>query len=66
MSAERSAVSISLEVGVKKAIQWISERRKESPSTSLALLVEEACRKFDLSPVQADFLYRHFTKTETA
>jgi hypothetical protein len=66
MSAERSAVGISLEIGVKKAIQWISERRKESPSTGLALLVEEACRKFDLSPVQADFLYRHFTKTETA
>ncbi len=66
MSAERSAVGISLEIGVKKAIQWISERRKESPSMSLALLVEEACRKFDLSPVQADFLYRHFTKTETA
>lgn len=59
-------MSISLEIGVKKAIEWIGQRRKENPNVGLTILVEEACRKFDLSPLQADFLYRHFTQTESA
>ena len=57
-------VSIHLEIGVKKAIEWISHRRQENPKVSLSILVEEACRKFDLSPLQADFLYRHFVQTQ--
>jgi hypothetical protein len=53
---------IQLEVGLKKAIEWISQRRQDDPATSIATLIDEACRKFDLSPIQADFLYRHFTQ----
>ena len=57
-------VSIHLEIGVRKAIEWISHKRQENPKVSLSILVEEACRKFDLSPLQADFLYRHFVQTQ--
>jgi hypothetical protein len=57
-------VSIHLEIGVKRAIEWISHKRQENPKVSLSILVEEACRKFDLSPLQADFLYRHFVQTQ--
>ena len=57
-------VSIHLEIGVKKAIEWISHKRQENPKVSLSILVEEACRKFDLSPLQADFLYRHFVQIQ--
>ena len=53
---------IALEIGLKKALEWISHRRKEDPTIRLPVLVDEACRRFDLSPVQADFLYRHFTQ----
>ena len=53
-------MAIPLEIGVKKAIEWISRRREDDPTTSMPILVEEACRMFDLSPLQADFLYRHF------
>ena len=53
---------IQLEVGLKKAIEWISQSRQDSPAVDLATLIDEACRKFDLSPIQADFLYRHFTQ----
>jgi hypothetical protein len=53
---------IQLEVGLKRAIEWISQERQNNPGASLAALIDEACRKFDLSPIQADFLYRHFTK----
>lgn len=53
-------MAIPLEIGVKKAIEWIGQRRNDDPTASVPSLVEEACRKFDLSPLQADFLYRHF------
>jgi hypothetical protein len=55
-------LDIHLEIGLKKAIEWISQKRMDDPSPGLAALVDEACRKFDLSPIQADFLYRHFTQ----
>jgi hypothetical protein len=57
-------MNIHLEIGVRRAIEWISHKRQENPKESLSLLVEEACRQFDLSPLQADFLYRHFVKTQ--
>ena len=57
-------VSIHLEIGVKRAIEWISHKRQENPKVSLSILVEDACRMFDLSPLQADFLYRHFVQTQ--
>ncbi len=53
---------IELEVGLKKAIQWIDEQRRENPKAGTAVLIDEASRRFDLSPVQADILYRHFAK----
>ena len=53
---------MELEVGLKKAIQWIDEQRRENPKASMGSLIDEASRKFELSPIQADFLYRHFTK----
>lgn len=53
---------MQLEVGLKKAIEWIGRSRQDTPERDLASLIDEACHKFDLSPVQADFLYRHFTQ----
>ena len=53
---------LRLEVGLKKAIEWISQSRQDNPSASLVALIEAACRQFDLSPIEADFLYRHFTE----
>lgn len=53
---------IQLEVGLKKALEWISQSRQDNPTVNLSSLIDEACRKFDLTPIQADFLYRHFTQ----
>ena len=52
---------IEIEVGLKKALQWIDDRRREDPRLSLAAVIDEASHRFDLSPTQADFLYRHLT-----
>jgi len=59
---KETQVDIRLEIGLKKAVEWISQRRREDPSARLETLVEETCRRFDLNPIQADFLYRHFTQ----
>ncbi len=43
---------------IRKAVKWVSEERKYNPGKTNNTLVEEACLKFDLSPMEADFLIR--------
>ena len=45
---------------LRKAVKWISEERQSSPQRKLAKLVEEASVKFDLSPVDGEFLFKFF------
>jgi hypothetical protein len=44
---------------IKKAIRWIDDRLRDDPKADRLKLVDEASRRFDLSPVDADFLFRH-------
>lgn len=48
---------------IRRATKWLLEERKYSPETPVSKLIEEACRKFDLSPMEAEFLQR-FVKDE--
>jgi hypothetical protein len=41
---------------LRKAIKWISEERKYGPEKKGAKLIEEACLKFNLSPMDAEYL----------
>ncbi len=41
---------------LRKAVRWISQQRVEEPKRSLGALVSDASRRFDLSPVEGDFL----------
>jgi hypothetical protein len=41
---------------LRNAVKWISEERKYGSSKKLSKLIEEACLKFDLSPVDAEYL----------
>jgi len=41
---------------LRKAVKWISEERKYNPEAKLSKLIEEACLKFDLSPMDAEYL----------
>ncbi len=43
---------------VKKAIAWISEKRKEHPEKDVALIAEDANFRFDLSPKDSEFILR--------
>jgi hypothetical protein len=49
---------------VKKAIKWISTEQAVHPELLLSKLVETAIFRFDLSPADADFLYRFYLNPE--
>jgi hypothetical protein len=44
---------------VKRALDWILARLADDPHASRGALIDEASREFDLTPLEADFLYRH-------
>jgi len=48
---------------LKKAVKWISEKRKEAPGSNLTRLVDDAGFQFDLSPKDSQFLLR-FVKND--
>ena len=50
------------EAPLKQAIKWIDEQIHEDPSADRMKLVDEASRRFDLTPLDTDFLYRHLAK----
>lgn len=45
---------------LRKAVKWVDEERLYNPEKPLAKLIQEACTRFDLSPLDADFLDRFF------
>jgi hypothetical protein len=49
---------------LRKAVKWLSEERKYNKEKKLKALIEEACLKFNLSPVDADFLLRKLLEQE--
>lgn len=50
------------EAPIKQAVQWIDDRLRDDPRADRVKLVDEASRRFDLSPVDADFLFRHLAE----
>ncbi len=40
---------------LRKAVRWLAEKPERTVAT-----IEAACREFDLSPAEEDFLLRHF------
>ena len=49
---------------LRRAVKWVSEERKYDPEIEQKALIEEACVKFDLSPLDADFLLRKLLEQE--
>ncbi len=47
---------------LRRAVKWVSGNLLEEPGQPLGPLVQEAIFKFDLSPLDADFLIRFFTE----
>lgn len=43
---------------LRKATRWITEERTAHPRKTIQELVESACLKYDLSPLDAEFVER--------
>jgi hypothetical protein len=48
---------------VKQALDWILSRLADDPHAKRGALIDQASREFDLTPLEADFLYRHLSET---
>ena len=46
------------EAPIKQAIKWIDEQLRDNPKADRTKLVDEASRRFDLTPLDADWLWR--------
>jgi hypothetical protein len=47
-------------------VRWISERRRDDPKAKLAKIIEEASLRFDLSPLEADWLWRNLSRPSSS
>jgi hypothetical protein len=43
---------------LRKATRWITEERAADPKKTVKDLIDGACSKFDLSPLDAEFIER--------
>jgi hypothetical protein len=47
---------------IKQAVKWIDDHLSDDPHADRLRLIDEASRRFDLSPLDADFLARHLAE----
>ncbi|PYN31442.1 MAG: hypothetical protein DMD98_17000 [Candidatus Rokuibacteriota bacterium] len=50
------------EAPIKQAVKWIDDQLRDNPAADRVKLVDDAARRFDLSPLDADFLFRHLAE----
>lgn len=54
------------EAPIKQAVKWIDDQLRDDPGADRVKLVDEASRRFDLTPLDADFLFRHLAERAKA
>ena len=47
---------------IKQAVKWIDDRLHDDPTADRVRLIDEASGRFDLSPLEAEFLLRHLAE----
>ncbi len=50
------------EAPIKQAVKWIDDQLRDNPAADRVKLVDEASRRFDLTPLDADFLFRQLAE----
>jgi hypothetical protein len=53
------------ESAIKQAVRWLDQQLAEKPNADRLALIDEASRRFDLSPLDAEFLFRHLAARRT-
>ncbi|MDD2541191.1 MAG: hypothetical protein PHH28_09135 [Desulfuromonadaceae bacterium] len=49
---------------IRRAVKWISSHLSENPDQRVQSLVQEAIFKFDLSPLEAEFLIGFYSRNK--
>jgi hypothetical protein len=50
------------EAPIRQAVKWIDDQLQDNPKADRVKLLDDASRRFDLSPLDQDFLYRHLAE----
>ena len=50
------------EAPIKQAVKWIDEQLADDPTADRMRLIDEAGRRFDLTPLDSEFLLRHLAQ----
>jgi hypothetical protein len=50
------------EAPIAAAVKWIEEQLEDNPNVDRVKLVDDASRRFDLSPLDEEFLLRHIAE----
>ena len=50
------------EAPIKQAVKWLDDQLADNANADRVKLVDEASRRFDLTPLDTDFLYRHLAE----
>lgn len=50
------------EAPIRQAVKWIDDQLQDNPQADRVKLLDEASRRFDLSPLDQDFLFRHIAE----
>ena len=54
------------EAPIKAAVKWLDEQLRDNPTADRVKLVDEAGRRFDLTPLDTDFLFRHLAERKAS
>ncbi len=50
------------EAPIKQAVKWIDDQLRDNPAADRLKLIDEASQRFDLTPLDADFLLRQLAE----
>lgn len=48
--------------GLRRALRWLDDRVRDEPAADRSKLVSEASVRFDLTPVEEDFLLQNWVR----
>jgi len=60
MAGERRGGILPEGEALRRAVRWLDERRHDEPDAPRQRLIDEAARRFDLDPLQTEFLVNNW------
>jgi hypothetical protein len=54
------------EAPIKQAVNWIDEQLHDNPKADRTKLIDEAGRRFDLTPLDSEFLVRQLSQRKSS